>query len=206
MSDATKVLLVDDDDEFRKSTAWLLQTGGLDVENFARPGELLDRLEAFRGVEKRLCVITDVRMQEMSGLDVLDAVKSRGFFLPVVVITGHGDVPLAVEAMRRGAIHFLQKPLRLEALLQAVDLGVAAYASLSSDARAARTKLEKLTQREREVLDLVVASKPNKLIADELGISIKTVELHRANMMNKLDVGSLPELMKLVFAAEPVHG
>ena len=205
MAERGQVLLLDDDREFRKSTAWLLQSAGWQVEDFGAAYDLLEALEQYRGTNRRVCVITDVRMPEVTGLELIEEIKRRGFFLPIIVITGHADIQLAVEAMRKGAIHFLEKPLRLEALTQALELGIAAYASIGAGGLAARNKLESLTRREREVLELVVESKPNKVIAAELGISIKTVELHRANMMHKLDVDSLPELMKLVFSADSLH-
>ncbi|MBS7458768.1 response regulator transcription factor [Coralloluteibacterium stylophorae] len=190
MTDA-RIFLVDDNAPFRDSTAWLLETAGFAVEAFASGREFLAGYASTRhGAQD--CLVSDIRMPEMSGLQLQDELRRRGSTLPVVFVTAHGDVPLAVEAMRKGASNFLEKPFGDEALLQAVRT---ALASARAGGQCAR--LEKLSPRERQVLDLVVASKPNKVIADVLGISIKTVELHRANMMGKLGVRSLPELMKV---------
>lgn len=189
-----EVYLVDDNAPFLASTAWLLETFGFRVQAFDRGPALLAALERAAPASSA-CVVSDIRMPGMTGLQLLDALQAGGYWLPVVFITGHGDVPLAVEAMRKGASDFLEKPFADEALAAAVR-----RAGIPTAARAAPDKalLDRLSRRERQVLDLVVASKPNKIIADVLGISIKTVELHRKNMMRKLQARSLPELMKRV--------
>jgi FixJ family two-component response regulator len=191
MAGKTTVFLVDDNDGFRDSTAWLLETAGYAVRAFPSGPEFLDAYSAARH-EGEHCLVSDIRMPQMSGLQLQEELLRRGIRIPVVFVTAHGDVPLAVEAMRKGASNFLEKPFSDEALTEAVDV---ALANARNGGGAAL--LAKLSPREKQVLDLVVASKPNKIIADILGISIKTVELHRANMMHKLGVRSVPELMKV---------
>ena len=190
---STQVYLVDDNDGFRESTAWLLETAGFEPLAYASGAAFLAAYDGQRHGAADECLVSDIRMPQMSGLQLQEELVRRGIRLPLVFVTAHGDVPLAVEAMRKGASNFLEKPFTDEALVQAIR------AALSSrqQAPARNGALAKLSPRERQVLDLVVASKPNKIIADILGISIKTVELHRANMMSKLGVRSLPELMKV---------
>lgn len=191
---STRIFLVDDNDGFRESTAWLLETAGYQVEAFPSAERFLaGYAQPAGGVEQ--CLISDIRMPGMSGLQLQEELNKRGIRLPLVFVTAHGDVPLAVEAMRKGASNFLEKPFTDQALTDAVDVALAAARKQSGGGDPAL--LAKLSPREKQVLDLVVASKPNKIIADILGISIKTVELHRANMMHKLGVRSVPELMKV---------
>ena len=192
--ESTRIYLVDDNDGFRESTAWLLETAGFEPRAYASAGAFLDAYPGERRGDGAECLISDIRMPQMSGLQLQDELGRRDIRLPLVFVTAHGDVPLAVEAMRKGASNFLEKPFTDEALLQAIRTAVAAR---REQAPAQGEALARLSPRERQVLDLVIASKPNKIIADILGISIKTVELHRANMMNKLGVRSLPELMKV---------
>lgn len=192
----TRVYLVDDNDGFRDSTSWLLETAGFEVESFASGPAFLEAYAGSRHGDARECLVSDIRMPGMSGLQLQDELRRRGIGLPLVFVTAHGDVPLAVEAMRKGASNFLEKPFSEEALVEALRTALAHARSRGSGGMA-NELLAKLSPRERQVLDLVVASKPNKIIADILGISIKTVELHRANMMGKLGVRSLPELMKV---------
>ena len=192
----TRVYLVDDNDGFRDSTSWLLETAGFEVESFASGPAFLEAYAGRRHGDASECLVSDIRMPGMSGLQLQDELRRRGIGLPLVFVTAHGDVPLAVEAMRKGASNFLEKPFSEEALVEALRTALAHARSRGSGGMA-NELLAKLSPRERQVLDLVVASKPNKIIADILGISIKTVELHRANMMGKLGVRSLPELMKV---------
>ncbi len=193
---ATLVHLVDDNDAFRESTAWLLQTAGFEIREYASgPQFLAEVVDAAVTASSTSsapteCLVSDIRMPEMSGLQLQTELRRRGNALPLVFVTAHGDVPLAVEAMRNGAAHFLEKPFSDDALIEAIRTALAKPVG-------AAVALAKLTPREKQVLDLVVASKPNKIIADILGISIKTVELHRANMMAKLGVRSVPDLMKV---------
>lgn len=190
----TLVHLVDDNDAFRESTAWLLQTAGFQVREYASGpqflAEVVDAPSPPASTALAECLVSDIRMPEMSGLQLQSELRKREKTLPLVFVTAHGDVPLAVEAMRNGAAHFLEKPFSDDALIEAIRTALA-------KPMGAAVALAKLTPRERQVLDLVVASKPNKIIADILGISIKTVELHRANMMAKLGVRSVPDLMKV---------
>ena len=189
------VYLVDDNDGFRDSPAWLLETAGYQVQAFASGPEFLEAWDAGRAAGEA-CLVSDIRMPRMSGLQLQDELSRRGSTLPLVFVTAHGDVPLAVEAMRKGATNFLEKPFGDDTLVEAIRAALAS-ARNRGDGAVNSAALERLSPRERQVLDLVVASKPNKIIADILGISIKTVELHRSNMMNKLGVRSLPELMKV---------
>jgi len=193
----TRVYLVDDNDGFRDSTSWLLETAGFEVESFASGPAFLEAYAGHRHGDASECLVSDIRMPEMSGLQLQDELKRRGIQLPLVFVTAHGDVPLAVEAMRKGATNFLEKPFSEEALIDALRTALAHARNRGTTGGMANELLARLSPRERQVLDLVVASKPNKIIADILGISIKTVELHRANMMGKLGVRSLPELMKV---------
>ena len=192
---STQVYLVDDNDGFRESTAWLLETAGFEPLAFASGAAFLAAYDGQRHGAADECLVSDIRMPQMSGLQLQEELVRRGIRLPLVFVTAHGDVPLAVEAMRKGASNFLEKPFSDDALVDAIRTALAKLRSHGGGAHA--ECLAKLSPRERQVLDLVVASKPNKIIADILGISIKTVELHRANMMSKLGVRSLPELMKV---------
>lgn len=193
MTAKARLFLVDDNDGFRESTAWLLETAGYQVRAFASAAEFLLAYPDVRS-DGEHCLVSDIRMPEMSGLQLQEELLRRGIRLPLVFVTAHGDVPLAVEAMRKGASNFLEKPFSDEALTEAIEVALANTRSAGGDGGAL---LAKLSPREKQVLDLVIASKPNKIIADILGISIKTVELHRANMMHKLGVRSVPELMKV---------
>lgn len=188
-----KVWLVDDNAPFRQSTVMLLHTAGLEVRDFDSAASLLATLPIPEGC----CVVSDIRMPGMTGLELLEELRRRMAATPVVFVTAHGDVPLAVTAMRRGASHFVEKPFTVEVLIDAVRDAL----RVPETRRAANERLDRLTPRERQVLELVVAGKLNKTIADMLGISIKTVELHRANMMTKLGVRNLPELVRLTMEA-----
>jgi two-component system response regulator FixJ len=201
------IVLVDDNTAFRQSTAWLLGGMGYTVREFASANALLAALAPTEQWPGPTCVLLDVRMPEIDGLQLHDALLARGVPWPVVYMTGHGDVPLAVAAMRKGAFSFLEKPFRDAALEQTLSQAFShaeAHASAAS-APAHRTSGAagvRLTGREQQVLDLVVQGKLNKTIADILGISIKTVELHRANMMQKMGARSITELMRRVLSTE----
>lgn len=194
MSGAAAVWLVDDNEPFRRSTAWLLEVEGFEVRDFGSAEAALAALLVESGPA---AVLSDVRMPGINGVDLVRRLHAERPHLPVVLITGHGDVALAVAAMREGAVDFIEKPFEVgrvvHALREAIDQGRVKAAP--------RAKLDALTRRERQVLDLVVAGRLNKQIADELNVSIKTVELHRSNMMNKLGVRHLADLLKLVLAA-----
>ena len=194
----TRVYLVDDNESFRRSTAWLLEAAGLDVLDFPGGPVLLSAFEKEAPQTGNACIVSDVRMPQMSGLELLEELRSKQITLPLIFVTAHGDVPLAVEAMRRGARHFIEKPFEGDTLIGAVKLVLNEPVAPAAPSAEGNVKLSKLTPRERQVLDLVVTGKLNKTIADVLGISIKTVELHRANMMSKLEVRNVPELVRLV--------
>lgn len=190
-----RIYLVDDNDGFRESTAWLLETAGFEVQAHASGPAFLQAYAGERHGAGPQCIVSDIRMPLMSGLQLQEELRQRGIALPLVFVTAHGDVPLAVEAMRKGASNFLEKPFSDDGLIDAIRAAIANARNHAGEA--GDDRLAKLSPRERQVMDLVVASKPNKIIADVLGISVKTVELHRSNMMNKLGVRSLPELMKV---------
>ncbi len=194
------VHLVDDDEAVRRSAGFMLKTSGYQVTAYASGVELLkDAKELKPG-----CILRDVRMPEMDGLQVQEALKERGVGLPVIVMTGHGDVNVAVQAMKAGAVDFIEKPFEKAVLISAIEEGFARIDQAGrSRARAdeARTKLQALTPRERDVLEGLVRGHPNKTIAYDLDISPRTVEIHRANLMSKLGVASLSEALRIAFAA-----
>ncbi len=194
----TVVHLVDDNEAFRRSTAWLLEAADFNVRDYPGAHEFLVALDRANGsAGGDACIVSDIRMPGMSGVELHDELRKRECTLPIVFITAHGDVPLAVEAMRKGASDFLEKPFSEERLVHAIRGALEQHHEVPARSPDADRKLATLTPRERQVMALVVAGKLNKLVADELGISIKTVELHRANMMNKLGVRNLPDLVRL---------
>jgi two-component system response regulator FixJ len=196
-SDAV-VHLIDDDDAVRQALAFLLTASGFAVRVY----ESADVFLAVIATVQPGCVVTDVRMAGIDGLEMQRQLKIRRPGIPVIVMTGHGDVPLAVEAMKAGAIDFLEKPFDDEALLSAICKALdrhAKNARRDEEAAAVRAKLESLSAREREVLDGLVEGKPNKTIAYDLKISARTVEVHRANLMTKMGASSLSELVRMVF-------
>lgn len=196
MSDSGIVFVVEDDPVVRHSLALLLGTLELEVRAYGTGHEFLAAVPP----DAPGCVVLDLRMPGLSGIEVQARMAERGLHLPVIFVTGHGDVPLAVEAMRGGAVDFLQKPFDGEALLQRVREALAANRSRRAQLqrqREASTRLSSLSRREREVLELVVAGRMNKAIAAELGISAKTVEDHRAAIMKKTATRSVAELVKL---------
>jgi FixJ family two-component response regulator len=195
------VYLVDDNQPFRRSTALLLETSGIEVRDFEAGAALLTQLEKTGAPTEGVCAVSDVRMPEMSGLELLEELRRRGHEFPVIFITAHADVPLAVEAMRRGAVNFIEKPFAGEVLVQAIRIAAAeervSQVNAVTPSVRPNPRLAALTRRERQVLELVVAGKFNKTIADVLGISTKTVELHRSSLMAKLGVRTLPDLVKV---------
>lgn len=201
MSEGKLIHLVDDDDSVRRSVGFMLKTSGLSVKSYASGNELL---KDFRKLEPG-CILLDIRMPGMDGLEVQQELRKLGVDLPVIIMTGHGDIPLSVRAMKAGAIDFIEKPFEKAALLEAIDEGFATLSRGNSGrerAKGAIVKLQALTPREREVLDGLAKGLPNKTIAFDLGISPRTVEIHRANLMIKLEVRSLSEALRLAFAAE----
>jgi two-component system, LuxR family, response regulator FixJ len=194
------VHLIDDDEAIRTSLSFLLEMNDLPARTYA---SALEFLEVAQSVTSG-CIVTDVRMPEMSGLELVRRLKERGVALPVVVITGHGDVPLAVEAMRAGVIDFIEKPFDDEVLLRSIRMALDAKAE--SDVHAQERQrfeqmLATLSGREKEVLQGVVAGKMNKVIAHELGISQRTVEVYRANVMSKTHANGLSELVRIALLA-----
>ena len=202
MSEAERVVhIVDDDDSVRRSVGFMLKTSGFRVQPYASGGEFLKEAKSLAPG----CILLDIRMPGMDGLEVQEALKEAGVSLPVVIMTGHGDVPLSVKAMKAGAVDFIEKPFERAVLLAALDQGFA-WLKRSDDTRErakdAAVRLQVLTPREREVLDGLAEGLPNKTIAYDLGISPRTVEIHRANLMTKLEVRSLSEALRLAFAAD----
>lgn len=191
------VHLVDDNEAFRRSTAWLLEMADFVVRDYADAQQFLLALDRAQNPAARACIVSDIRMPGMSGIELHDELNRRECRLPLIFITAHGDVPLAVQAMRKGAVHFIEKPFDERTLVMAIDEAFERCATQPAAGTDSARRLAALTPRERQVMELVVAGKLNKVIADELGISIKTVELHRANMMGKLGVRNLPDLVRL---------
>ncbi len=201
------VYVVDDDEAVRDSTRWLLEANGFDVRTFASADEFLGQ---WHKPEPVACLLLDVRMPGMSGLELHEELVRRGSTLPLIFVTGHGDVPMAVSRMKKGAYDFLEKPFSEEQLLRLVheSLRQARAIAEARDAdQDAQQRLERLTAREHQVLARIVAGRLNKQIADDLGISIKTVEAHRANIMDKLNVRTMADLMRIALrgAADPAE-
>ena len=195
------VHLVDDDMAIRRSVGFMLKTSGHRVETYESGLDLLkDSAKLDEG-----CILLDIRMPGMDGLEVQQALQDKGVSLPVIIMTGHGDVTLAVKAMKAGAVDFIEKPFEKEALLSSLEEGyrrIARKGATEDRARDAAVRLQSLTPRERDVLDGLAQGLPNKTIAYDLGISPRTVEIHRANLMTKLDVRSLSEALRIAFAAQ----
>lgn len=200
MTDRRQIYLVDDDEAVRRSAGFMLKTSGFAVEPFASGIEFLKSVEGLAPG----CILLDVRMPGMDGLEVQRALGERGITFPVIVLTGHGDVNVAVAAMKAGALDFIEKPFEKSVILAALEEGFAQIErSDRSTARAAEAvlRLNVLTAREHDVLEGLVRGFPNKTIAYDLGISARTVEIHRANLMTKLNVRSLSEALRIAFAA-----
>ncbi|VXC84892.1 response regulator transcription factor [Sphingomonas sp. AX6] len=195
------VHLVDDDDAIRRSAGFLLKTSGFLVVPYASGDAFLAQAKsAVPG-----CVLLDIRMPGMDGLEVQQAMIDRGIALPVVMLTGHGDITLAVRAMKAGAVDFLEKPFEKTALLGAVDKAFNRLRQgdrLQMSAADATLQLASLTGRERDVVAGLIQGHPNKTIAFDLGISSRTVEIHRANLMRKLGATSLSDVLQIAFAAK----
>jgi two-component system response regulator FixJ len=195
------VHIVDDDEAVRRSLALLLGSFNIASETHASGEELLEKLAVLRPG----CLVVDIRMPGITGLELQEELTRRGCRLPVVIVTGHADVGLAVRAMKSGAIDFIEKPYSEEDLLRAVTTGLTQLADSQLSTAAgeqARLRVATLTPREREVLERLVAGMPNKVIAHELGISPRTVEIHRANLMEKLGCRSLAEVVRVAISAD----
>ena len=191
------IYVVDDDEALRDSLLWMLESHGYRALGF-------DSAEAFlsaHGPAMIGCLVLDVRMPGMSGLELFEELRNRHSTLPVVFITGHGDVPMAVLALKKGASDFIEKPFNDKEMLTLVEACLSRERETREQARQeadTARRLDQLTGREREVLDLIIAGRLNKQIADDLGISIKTVEVHRARVMEKMQANSLAELVQAV--------
>ncbi|QIG79853.1 response regulator transcription factor [Stakelama tenebrarum] len=200
MTDKRLIHLIDDEEAVRKGLGFMLKTSGYAVQSWPSGVEFLKQV----GQVDPGCILLDIRMPEMDGLEVQRMLNERGVRMPVILITGHGDVTLAVRAMRAGAVDFVEKPLDNDALLDAIGRAFeridATNDALDRENDAERM-LGALSEREREVLDLLARGYPNKTVAYDLGISPRTVEVHRANVMTKLGARSLAEALRVAFAA-----
>lgn len=200
MRDRRLIHLVDDEEAIRKSAGFMLRTVGFEVRTYASGVEFL---KLARTAETG-CVLLDVRMPELDGLQVQSEMAQRGINMPVVVLTGHGDVTLAVQAMKAGAVDFIEKPFEKASLLEAIDRGFARIDRVdvrATEEAEAQVRIGVLTPREKEVLDGLARGYPNKTIAYDLGVSSRTVEVHRASLMSKLAVRSLSDALRIAFAA-----
>jgi RNA polymerase sigma factor (sigma-70 family) len=190
------VYIVDDDQSIRHAMEFLMRSVGIDYAIFHSGDDFLDKYSSdFAG-----CLLLDIRMPGLGGLELQEKLIEMGSTLPIIFITGHGDVPMAVEAMQKGAVDFIQKPFRDQELLERIGAAMQVDRERRSEQRLKADVLErisKLTKREKEVLDLVVTGKPNKVIAFELGVSQRTVEIHRARVMEKMQARSLADLVKM---------
>ncbi len=195
-----QVYLVDDEAAVRRSVSFMLKTAGYAVEAF-ESGEAF--LKAAPGLAPG-CVLLDIRLGGIDGLEVQQILRERGIMVPVIIITGHGDVGLAVRAMKAGAVDFIEKPFEKAQAIAAIDQALLyndGRERLQAMAQTAQTRLNALTPRERDVLDGLVDGRANKVIAYDLGISPRTVEIHRANLMTKLGVASLSDALRIAFSA-----
>jgi FixJ family two-component response regulator len=200
MNDLPVVYIVDDDAAMRHSLEWLLKPLGLDVQSYPSAAEFLAACDR----DRVACLVTDVRMPGMSGLELHETLTKAGSSMPVIVITGHGDVPMAVRAMRAGAVDFIQKPLDNQLLIERIHEALRLSRARRQEAdqiAPIRSRFETLTAREREVAGLVAAGRQNKMIAHELGISLKTVEIHRHNVMTKMAASTGADLARMLTLA-----
>lgn len=200
MADNPFIYLVDDDDSVRRSIGFMLKTSGFSVRAYPSG---IDFLKDVKALDPG-CILLDIRMPDMDGLEVQRELAARGIAMPVIVLTGHGDVATAVEAMKNGASDFIEKPFEKAVLLEAIERAserLARAEESSASEREAKVRIAALTARERDVLRELARGHPNKTIAYDLGISPRTVEVHRANVMTKLGVRSLSEALRIAFAA-----
>jgi two-component system, LuxR family, response regulator FixJ len=197
---ADPILIVDDDADVRDSLRALLESAGFDVRDFESARAIL----AYDSLTQGACLIADIRMPDMDGLTLQEELVQRKVGVPVIIITGHGDVPLAVRAMKAGAVDFIEKPFDDELLLQSIKQALLLRQENRGQASLAQTaaaRMASLTERERQVLECLVAGKANKVIAYELDISPRTVEIHRAHVMEKMQARSLSDVVRLALAA-----
>jgi FixJ family two-component response regulator len=200
--DVAKVYIVEDDDAVRESLQLVLESVGYKTQSFASANAFLDSYDS----DLAGCLVLDIRMPGMSGMELQRKLNERNSILPIIFVTGHGDVPMAVEAMQQGALDFVQKPYREQELLEKIEhafkIDVANRTSLQQR-QAIATRLQNLTPRELDVLRLMIEGKANKVIAIDLDISQRTVEIHRARVMEKLEANSLAHLVRMVMAVDP---
>ena len=195
------VYVIDDDDSARHSLEFLLDVAGIRVRSFPSADAFLKASPPLAGA----CVVTDVRMPGMSGVELVEELHKRGAAVPVIVITGHADVPLAIQAMKAGVADFIEKPFDDEVMLAAIRSALAQQAGdveARAERQAIRERIATLSPREREVMDGLVAGKANKVIAYDLDISARTVEVYRANVMMKMQAKTLSELVRMVTIAQ----
>jgi two-component system response regulator FixJ len=200
MDNSAVIHLIDDDEAVRQALAFLLATAGHAVRVYESGEAFL----SVAGTVQPGCIVSDVRMPGIDGLALQRRLKEIGVTLPVVIMTGHADVPLAVEAMKAGAVDFIEKPFDDEVLLSAIRVALTRQdetSKLSAESEAVRSKIELLSERERQVLDGLVAGHPNKTIAYDLALSPRTVEVHRANLMLKMGANSLSDLVRMAMMA-----
>lgn len=196
------VHIVDDEEPVRKSLAFLLTATGFTVRIHDSATSFLAVAPSVIG---KACLVTDLKMPDMSGVELLEKLNEMGALIPAVVITGHGDVPMAVAAMKAGAVDFIEKPFEDEVLINSVKRAAAQLDKMvvaSDEVVEFQSRLDTLSDRERQVLSAVVAGLPNKTIAYDLAISPRTVEVHRANIMSKMRAGSLPELVRMMIVMD----
>jgi two-component system response regulator FixJ len=196
---APPILIVDDDNDVRDSLRALLESAGFFVRDFDSAKKVLADADLRQGA----CLIADIRMPDMDGLELQEELRRRGIGLPVIIVTGHGDVPLAVRAMKAGALDFIEKPFDGDQMMESIKRAIAHSSGSRSQtalAEAARDRIAGLTARERQVLEHLVVGRANKVIAYELDISPRTVEIHRAHLMEKMQAKSLSELIRLALA------
>lgn len=201
MSTKTSVFVVDDDQEVRDALRLLMESVGLVVETFASAPDFLERFDP----NLPGCIVLDVRMPGMSGLDLQARLAAERLHPPIIIITGHGDVPMAVRAVQAGALDFIEKPFNHQALLDSVHRAIEQDSRQRGEASHLadiRSRYDKLTPREKEVLELVVAGRRNKVIAADLSVSQSTVEAHRAKVMEKMEAGTLSDLMRMMLSLE----
>ncbi len=201
MNPKPTVFVVDDDEAVRDSLGWLVRSVGLEVVTAASAGDFLDRFDR----DQHGCVVLDIRMPGMSGLELLTRLQELGSTLPVIIITGHGDVPMAVRALKAGAMEFIEKPFNDQVLLDCIHKAISKDAErriTHQQQREVAQRYQQLTPREREVMAGVVEGLANKVISRRLDISVKTVEAHRARIMEKMQAGSLSHLVRMALILE----
>jgi len=194
------VYVVDDDQAVRDSLRWLIESVGLHVKTFSNGQELLENFNE----SEISCLVLDVRMPGISGLDLQQRLKNMNAKIPVIIVTGHADVPMAIQAMKAGAFDFIEKPYSDQLLLERIQCAIEqddCFKQQQAVNNEINERIDSLTPREREVMGLVVGGHSNKSIAKELGVSIKTVEVHRGNLMTKMKAQSLSELVRLVMSS-----